>query len=316
MAVPAAVVAAALDALRPAVAGLVADDWAPSVQGAVGHVVGVRDGTGRRLVLKLYRADAAGAAASERVALELVAAARADPGGASGAGLPVPAVVAHGRAGDADHLLMTRLDGVRWADRRDARPAATSEAVWRAVGAALRRVHAVRGDRYGGLVAGPWHDDPWAHLRERAGATLDEYLRTGGDHDVARDVDAFVVGARDAVAACPGPVLCHRDLTGGNLLVDAHDRPSGVVDWERAAWDDPLADLAQTVRHVRTHRHDDVRALLDGYGDAGPSAADRLAVHEVVHAVRERAWVVHDRPAGWQRSAASLDAFVAAVVRA
>lgn len=305
MTVPAAA-AAALDALRAAVGGLVVDGWAPSVQGAVGHVVGVRDAAGRALVLKTYRPDVAGAAATERAAL--ASAARAS-------GLPVPAVVAHGRAGDVDHLLMTRLDGVRWADRRDARPAEVSADVWRATGAALRALHAEGGDRYGGLVEGPWHDAPWAHVRGRADATLAEYRRTGGDHDLARDADAFVDAHRTALAACPGPALCHRDLTGGNLLVDAADRPSGLVDWERAAWDAPLADVALTVRHVRTHRHADVRALLDGYGPAGPSAADRLAVHEVLHALRERAWVVHDRPAGWQRSATGLDAFVAAVVR-
>lgn len=307
MALPPAAVAAALDALRPAVPGLVLDDWAPSVQGAVGHVVGVRDSRGRPFVLKLYPTDATDRAATEIAALGLLA----------GRSLvPVPVPLALGRVGAADHLLMSRLPGVRWADRRHASTTATSAAVWRSAGEALRHVHAVRGERYGGLVGGVGWPDPWSAVRERTRATLAEHLRLGGDPALARDVEAFVVAHRDALAGCPGPVLCHRDLTGGNLLVDADDRPSGLVDWERAAWDDPLADLAQTVRHVRGHRHDDVDALLDGYGDGGPCAAERLAVHELLHAVRERAWVVHDRPAGWQRSAAGLDAFVAGVVRA
>lgn len=306
MTVPAEAVTAALDALRPAVPGLDLDEWAPSVQGAVGHVVGVRDGRGRAFVLKLYAADATDRAATEVAALGRLA---------GRSRVPVPVPLALGRAGAADHLLMTRLGGVRWADRRDASTAATSADVWRATGEALRRVHELRGGRYGGLVGGPGWPDAWSAVHDRAGTTLAEYVRTGGDDALAHDVDAFVVAHRGALDACPAPVLCHRDLTGGNLLVGPDDRPSGIVDWERAAWDDPLADLAQTVRHLRGHRPDDVRALLDGYGEPGPAAAERLAVHEVLHAVRERAWVVQDRPAGWRRAAAGLDAFVTDVVR-
>ncbi|WP_094978030.1 hypothetical protein [Micromonospora echinospora] len=54
MAVDPAVLADVLDRLRPQLPGIEVDRWAPSVQGAVGQVVGVRDGNGSPYVVKVY----------------------------------------------------------------------------------------------------------------------------------------------------------------------------------------------------------------------------------------------------------------------
>lgn len=106
------------------------------------------------------------------------------------------------------------------------------------------------------------------------------------------------------------PVLCHRDLTGGNVLLDDTDDIVGVVDWERAGWDDPLVDLAQLVQHVRWHAPDTVPALITAAGVVTQPEHDRLAVHVVLNAAAERAWVSTDQPANAPEALARLDALL------
>jgi len=101
-------------------------------------------------------------------------------------------------------------------------------------------------------------------------------------------------------------VLCHHDLTDGNTLVDDVPRLVGVVDWERAAWDDPAADLALTALHLWHHGDETADVLLDAYGlDA--AGRTRLDVHLVLLAVAVRAWVASDRPQGWAEQVERLD---------
>ena len=88
------------------------DAWGASVKGATSHVIGLRTGS-QRLVMKLVTADSSGQDSErERRALQLVA---------DYAGLPVPQLVSYGEIQTSvpvPYLIMTRLPGVRWADRR------------------------------------------------------------------------------------------------------------------------------------------------------------------------------------------------------
>lgn len=59
----------ALDRVRRLVPGMRTDDWAPSVPGAVGHVVGLRDAGSERYVLKVYPAGAGARFETEVLAL-------------------------------------------------------------------------------------------------------------------------------------------------------------------------------------------------------------------------------------------------------
>lgn len=61
-----------------------------------------------------------------------------------------------------------------------------------------------------------------------------------------------------------GTALCHHDLHSGNILCS---QPLRFIDWEYAAWSDPLLDLAAYVGYQDL---DDAAqsALLDGYGAA------------------------------------------------
>jgi hygromycin-B 7''-O-kinase len=256
---------------------LTEDGWRPPVQGAVGHVTGVRGPDGTPYVLKRYRDDAR--RRTEAAALRLAVG-------------PVPRVVDEGPG----FLVLTRLPGVRWADRRDGLdPVDTA----RAAGRLLRRFHAVPGPGYGPLL-GPL-TGPWERVRARLAEALAGY---GGPSPAA--VRRYVTDRRDALAACPAPLLCHNDANDGNLLVEG-TAITGMVDLERASWDDPLADLAQTRLHVRQHRPDAADAVTAGYG---PADGARLDAWELVHLVRERAWVAHDHPPDEATALPALDALI------
>lgn len=286
--------------------GLELDSWAPSVQGAVGHLVGVRGADGCPYALKVYGTGRGRAAATEFRSLRLFG---------DITEVPVPRVVCHGVGGDAPrpYVLMTRLPGVRWADRQAELDGRQAPALHRAVGRLLRRLHVVTHDRFGDVL-----DDGarWPTLREAVEARCDrligEHLRDGGPGLLAHRVHRLVHARLDVFDSCPGPVLCHNDFIGSNLLVAAAGEPRlcGVVDLERASWGDPLADLAQTRLHVRYHDPAGAEILVQAYGVATGTERRRVALHEVLHAFAERIWVNVDRPAGWKRSIAALDTFL------
>jgi Ser/Thr protein kinase RdoA (MazF antagonist) len=174
----------------------------------------------------------------------------------------------------------------------------------------LRRVHRLAGRRFGPLLA---DGGSWATACERADARCDELVRqdllAGGSGELCGRVRRFVDRYHDAISTCTEPVLCHDDANGGNVLVTATGEPEicGVVDLERASWDDPLCDLARTRQHVRHHDPGGVASVTAAYGVAEEGERLRLDVHELLHVLEERTWIVHDRPVGWQRSVAALE---------
>ncbi|GEK19582.1 phosphotransferase family protein [Cellulomonas xylanilytica] len=308
MPVEPAVLAEAIAAARRALPGVRPDGWLPSVQGAVGHVVGLADADAGPLVLKVYPASHVGALGTEVLALELAASALT---------LEVPRVVLRGdlsHPGVDGFVLMTRIAGTRWADLRPVLRPETTTALAHAVGAELRRLHEVRGTRYGALVVdGSSTASAWDRVVERSTIALTDYVATSGSAALATRARRFVEDRRAAVDSCAGPVLCHHDVIDGNLLLDGTPTLVGVLDFEAATWDDPLSDLAQTLVHVRFHAPGDVPALLAGYGITSDDERARLAVYDVLHVVAERAWIAHDRPHGWRGSVAALDHHLATV---
>ncbi len=283
------------------------DSWAPTVQGAVGHVVGVRGEDGSLYVLKAYGPGGGRRAATEVRALRLL-------GGV--AQIPVPRVLLQGEVaggGPLFYVLMTRLPGVRWADRRAGLDAQRNLALHRGVGQLLRRMHVLSHERFGDLLDdGPRWPTAWARVDARCDQLVGQHVHAGGPVELGHRVRRLVDRHRGALGSCVQPVLCHNDFIGSNLLVASTGEPQlcGVVDLERASWDDPLADVAQTKLHARYHDPAAAEVLVEAYGLQGDAEHHRVAVHEVLHALDERTWIESDRPAGWKRSIASLDAFL------
>jgi hygromycin-B 7''-O-kinase len=283
-----------------------ADGWTPAVQGVVGHVLGLRGHDGSGYVLKTYPRDGEMRMRTEVLALGYLR---------DGIGV-APDVVLTGTLPSPrplPYVVLTRLPGMRWGDRRAELSPEQNADLIRAVGYLLHRLHVVPGERFGNLLPhGASWSSAWKRIDDRCDASVNEYLTAGGPAHIARQVRRLVDQERPAIETCSRPVLCHNDFNGGNLLVAASGAPDicGVVDLEKASWDDPLWDLALTAQHVRYYDPAAVSTLVDGYGLDGEAARQRLDVYEVLRALEARTWITSDRPHAWERSVAALDDFL------
>jgi fructosamine-3-kinase len=108
------------------------------------------------------------------------------------------------------------------------------------LGAAIARVHAITGDRFGYTGDRPSGDD-WP----TAFAAIIDALR---DDAAAWNVplpplDGVVQRYHDTLATVTRPALLHFDLWDGNVLVGAGGELTGLVDGERYLYGDPLFDF-------------------------------------------------------------------------
>lgn len=277
------------------------DGWRPPVQGAVGHVFGLSDGD-CRYVAKVFPAVSELPAKTEPVALRL----------AAWTGVPVPVLVLDGFLPTAGmwFVLSQRLPGLRWSDRRPELDAGSRADVQSQVARLLRKLHALKGLVFGSLIdGGPRWAEAWPSLLAHADAATTGYVSAGGSETIAVAVRVLIRRSRELYAAPFPAALCHHDVNGGNVLVTASGPPrlSGLVDLERASWDDPMRDLALTCLHVRYFDPDAVAGLIAAYGVQTEAEIRRLHLHQMLLAMTERTWIITDQPQQWRRSAAALD---------
>ena len=292
------------------------DAWGSSVKGAMSHVIGLRTGN-QSLVMKLFTAHGSRQHSErERHALALVA---------DYARLPVPQLVSYGEIQTWEpipYLIMTRLLGMQWADRRPLLTESQSISLHRRTGSLPRQFHREsqrHGPRpFGGLLS---NDPTWPSLAE---AIMDRhehlarrYREHGGAAEFIGQVERFLIRRHDALNSCQRSVLCHNDYIDGNLLVPAAGDPvvTGVIDFERASFGDPMADLAQTLRNATFHQPSGAKELAAVYG-VDAAEEERLAIHDLLHTLAERVWISTDRPAGWRSSVRRLDTHLHGVSRA
>ena len=135
-------------------------------------------------------------------------------------------------------FLMRRLGGIADPRRlvRDDAATPDREALGHALGAELARIHAIRPPRPDlGFLPPPSHPPLAARL-----ARLRAYL-----DDLPHPQPALEWALRWLTCHAPephGPVLIHGDYRTGNIMIDS-GRISGVLDWEFAAWGDPMEDI-------------------------------------------------------------------------
>ncbi|TQF04390.1 phosphotransferase [Kitasatospora acidiphila] len=96
----------------------------------------------------------------------------------------------------------------------------------------------------------------------------------------------------DALAPNPEPRLLHHDLQLGHLV----RQPDGtrlLLDWELAAFGDPLSDLARLAVRLR---HIDTATVAGQAASQGPGAEDRLDLYWRIHRLADRALALGSRP--------------------
>jgi len=145
---------------------------------------------------------------------------------------------------DVDVAVVELLPGRAW-EASPALPDAAQATAGRAVGAVLAGLHTVTGPRFGYPAAGSGlGGETWpAAFGAMVDALLADADRWGVPVDAAR-VRAAVAASGPALAELRTPHLVHMDLWPGNVLLDpATGEVTGVVDFERGLFGDPLMDL-------------------------------------------------------------------------
>ena len=188
--------------------------------------------------------------------------------------VPVPDVLGVDltrRLVDRDVLVLQHLDGAPLHHlRRDLSPE-QSAAVRRDLGAAVARLRAVTGTRFGyDRPDGALSADRWS----TAFAAMVDALLGDADRygvrlpDAAAGLPALVAAATPELDHVAVPVLTHFDLWDGNVFVARSGgaaRVEALIDGERAFWGDPLAELASTALFADPAEDVD---FLDGYAQA------------------------------------------------
>jgi aminoglycoside phosphotransferase (APT) family kinase protein len=144
-----------------------------------------------------------------------------------------------------DYFFMEFIPGVSLNKQQETLTAAQSHAIFSALGAIARTLAAVRGPYFGHILQPDrqFADWPAAFL-----TMIQDLLADAADAGVTLPMapDAIyrlVAAQRQALDAPLSPALVHKDLWPGNVFVDpATAAITGIVDFERAIYGDPLLE--------------------------------------------------------------------------
>ncbi len=180
-------------------------------------------------------------------------------------GMPVPEVICYDRSRRVipqEWFLTPYLPGAPLHRVRDQLAPETAHAIDVESGRLLREVNAIPGPAFGYLAQPAPPGQSW---RTAFLAMIDGVLADGADIGVSLPEPYEVIRERVAAAA-PAldeiivPRLVHWDLWDGNMFVDpATGKITGVIDFERALWGDPLLEVNFGVFR-------DAAAFEEGYG--------------------------------------------------
>ncbi len=202
---------------------------------------------GRRCVLKVAPPDTLRVLryerdimAAEAAALRLAAAHTA---------MPVPEVYAldtSRRVLPSPYMLMAFLPGQPLHRLRPALGPEAQATIDQTLGRSMAQLHAIGGAAFGPLAHPSPPGLPW---RQVFLGLLGDVLADGGEAGVALPLAHGAILARaeawaGALDALREPRLVHWDLWDGNVLVEPESgRVSGIIDFERALWADPLMEF-------------------------------------------------------------------------
>lgn len=173
---------------------------------------------------------------------------------------------------DGQYFLMENLPGDSWYSQGALLSEEARQKLYRETGQLQRKLSRVHSDKFG-ILGDEEHrfDGQYEFL---------QYLM----HNVVADADAvgveFGVDGREILEALEPeealfeeikqPSLVHWDMWEGNIFIEK-DRISGIIDWERAMWADPMMD-----DRFRYHNRKD--AFLEGFGIAELSMNERRRI--------------------------------------
>lgn len=187
----------------------------------------------------------------------------------------------HGLIG-RDYMFQSIVPGVSAREGLEKYPREQWRPFFRDLGAITRRIHAVRGDRFGPVI-GPWHATWSAAVLAMLEDIAADLVDLGLDAADVRELITIAAGGGEILDEVRVPSLLHGDLWTINVMIDP-DAPapsvSGLFDCDRVTWGDPESDWAIYRAAGRPGTERD--AFWDAYGplDPSPRARWRRDVYE------------------------------------
>jgi len=162
--------------------------------------------------------------------------------------VPAPEILFHDPAGElvgSEVYVMEKLAGRSYAGRRGEFSPYQQEQIDTEMGRLCRRINDIHGSAFGYYAAGARRAATWA---EGFAIFVDDLLADAHDKDVplpmpAGDLRALMLAPEGGYDDVTTPSLVHWDLHDGNVFVDDDGRITGLLDFERAIWADPLMEF-------------------------------------------------------------------------
>lgn len=181
---------------------------------------------------------------------------------------------------DSDYYLMAFVPGEAYHKLREQYNEEQRTSIDAAIGAYLAQINRLQGTYFGYMALPGQRFSTW---RQAFLGMFDDLLADGRDRQVALPVDdAALRRAVEAVAPVldevQTPQLVHWDLWDGNIFVDPPSgRITGIIDFERALWGDPLMEFQyRTLEVAPAFRLGYGRSLLDS-----PTAVARRTLYNL-----------------------------------
>ena len=236
----------------------------------------VRLADGREVILKIAPQPTAEVMTYERdlmttevVSMRLVA---------QNPAIPVPTIYAHDTARDlcdSDYFFMEKISGDLLEHVKAALPAEESVRVYRQIGEIIRAVNDYTGTYFGYDGNPALRADTW---KEAFLKIVDSVLEDGRKKDAdygftIEDIRAVVRKQATALEEVTTPQLVHWDAWDLNFFVK-NGQVSGILDFERALWADPLMEA-----QFRVLAFEGVSESLRGYGKTTFTHAEDVRCH-------------------------------------
>lgn len=195
--------------------------------------------------------------------------------------VPVPAVYYYDQSHaliDSDYFLMQWVAGEAYHKLREGFNAEQRDATDAAIGGYLAQINAVTGTYFGYMALPVARYGSW---RQAFLGMFHDLLADGQAQHVPlpyADLAAQVGTAAPVLDEVPTPHLVHWDLWDGNIFVEpSSGRITGIIDFERALWGDPLMEFQYRTLEITP-------AFARGYGRSlldSPTAAVRRTLYNL-----------------------------------
>ena len=166
-------------------------------------------------------------------------------------------------------------------------------AVYRQMGALLRKLHTVRLPAYG-VFDGSGIVDPLAanvdFVRRQAAKAFAQFRRYGADEPLVQQLEQIFATHLDLAGHSTGAVFAHDDLHHRNVLVTrdrcGHLEISGLIDFGNAHAADAVSDLAKTLFMAEHDAPEAIAHIRAGYGPIDhPDPEGALWFYMLLHRV-------------------------------